>query len=45
MQQQPIDALRAGVEQYLREMPEPEFRRLIKVVRPPTETVGDRTTI
>jgi hypothetical protein len=39
----PIDALRAGVEQYLRELPEAEFRRLVAVVRPPDESVPVHT--
>ncbi|MCA2253863.1 hypothetical protein JF710_11850 [Mycobacterium intracellulare] len=31
----PIDYLRLGVEQYLRELPDDEFDELMQLVRPP----------
>jgi hypothetical protein len=33
----PIDYLRLGVEQYLRELPDDEFSDLVKWVRPPED--------
>ncbi|WP_157894433.1 hypothetical protein [Mycolicibacterium wolinskyi] len=31
----PVDYLRLGVEQYLRELPDDEFDELMELVRPP----------
>jgi hypothetical protein len=33
----PIDYLRLGVEQYLRELPDDEFDELMELVRPPKD--------
>lgn len=37
----PIDYLRLGVEQYLRELPDDEFSDLVQLVRPPGDKPAD----